>query len=1450
MSLRGPSSAHRTVPSSDKPETALSAPTRTSDNNTRVAANVGDMSSSSHSGLPRRTQDSVRGMLPRAQTQPVASTSSHVSSGSPTQHTRAERKKQSSSTSAAFLPEHLSMKRLLARPADRHHHTLSHEPSVGSGIPQPMSRSRSISTHSQKYHSSTRTSPASPSTERGTPATSPSSRLRTQPTTSPHVSPTTLSPRLSPLTSSIPSTPSSPGARSPGHQAGKRVASSSSPPVPPRSSSRSLSRSEPTSVSRSTPSILSKSSSLTADEPGTLGLAARLKATRPSMLSLSMGQEHPSGNKLPLATVNPSTTGADPSECTSFLSLSPSIPYTPNIGTVASSPQVVVVPARRHPNVLRRRPSAVSVRNLTPPNSNKNSPGLSSSAPGTPTASPGFHSLSSMLSRTPTTSKGFISRVASHFVADPSSEDVHGSLSRQEHIEESRRHHLPRMPLLMDMVKRKPSMDLFLHKETVTSARINPTRYTARQTSDADELGTSPANRSITVSDHIGTFGRKERRDTTSDKLNSLHSRPTTEHPPRSTSQQPPSQKLKDGHPSQVLWNEEQSLRQRRDPWPVDSSTVDALRGLTMRSKSVDSRQRNAVGQRSERSTITHETHIPKTESIHKWTPGGRPLTVDSRRSAASSSRPSVPGSSFSLTSAPTDSASRTPINDAHRRRSISPDILPTPVMPDGYASSHSQSSSSRLPRPSFSSSLPRSGSGVLPADTSDKSHSSIGYQRGRYAHSAPSKSQSSLSSIRKDDVSSDLPSSSVSESLQDRQTSRGAVQLLQGKAVEDEPATAHVSHEAGISSSDDVPGPLTPASQLVFDYRKSTSLLDDGGNYSPERDDITMNLSGLLPQGTASPSAPPRSSDTGVAVASTSLVPTRTRSPVSNSRPSASINHSTTSLVSSSSIPSRAHSSSSVRIEGMPVLMAAPTHKVSADSTVSSPVDYSASPQEEEARLPYYTVIGSDHDWMVGTSFGGAQVSTGYRHRHPSSPKKSISKKVSMRFKKESKTDDESDQLSRGRKSSSGDAERAVEQHKASFDDARLRINHNSEPPKGGGSRLWKLMKRISASGLKEKFDAKEEVPPVPSLPVYFKKVSDGFLSVEKGESRQPEAWITAGDRKALSVDTQRIVVPPIPPTPFTLAGSAHSLNHRSTTTRSSTPDIDSSDDKFFGTATRRSSFSSDGTPAKDNAASYIMQHIVSPDKLQKLMAQDDEPEVASPIDFRNAKKPVTKGSLDYPVADTTVEKLPSLPHPPRSRGHRHSQTVVVQPWSRDSPRTPTFSRLRTSESEGLTSTRSSSPLIPTFSSEQPINTFAQKRALAEINKKTTTTSLPTSASSVPSSSLPPPPRPTRNPIRASSAPRPSKSSTQPSLEQPDSPAKPEHRRRQSNPQPSTTSRYREMSALPIRILSDEEKVDKWDDLLRRSDRAGGTLHMGNEPLPSDSLRYSTTSTTLDGLF
>ena len=56
------------------------------------------------------------------------------------------------------------------------------------------------------------------------------------------------------------------------------------------------------------------------------------------------------------------------------------------------------------------------------------------------------------------------------------------------------------------------------------------------------------------------------------------------------------------------------------------------------------------------------------------------------------------------------------------------------------------------------------------------------------------------------------------------------------------------------------------------------------------------------------------------------------------------------------------------------------------------------------------------------------------------------------------------------------------------------------------------------------------------------------------------------------------------------------------------------------------------------------------------------------------------------------------------------------------------------------------------------------------------------------------------------------------------------------------TDTKYREYKKR-IAQASAKEKAERWDDLLQRSERAGGTLKMGGEELESDRFRFSNIS-------
>lgn len=52
------------------------------------------------------------------------------------------------------------------------------------------------------------------------------------------------------------------------------------------------------------------------------------------------------------------------------------------------------------------------------------------------------------------------------------------------------------------------------------------------------------------------------------------------------------------------------------------------------------------------------------------------------------------------------------------------------------------------------------------------------------------------------------------------------------------------------------------------------------------------------------------------------------------------------------------------------------------------------------------------------------------------------------------------------------------------------------------------------------------------------------------------------------------------------------------------------------------------------------------------------------------------------------------------------------------------------------------------------------------------------------------------------------------------------------------------------MRALTEKEKMDKWDELLDRSERAGGTLHVGLGGLLSDSMRDSVYESVRESIY
>ncbi|KAJ7025475.1 hypothetical protein C8F04DRAFT_1128143 [Mycena alexandri] len=402
---------------------------------------------------------------------------------------------------------------------------------------------------------------------------------------------------------------------------------------------------------------------------------------------------------------------------------------------------------------------------------------------------------------------------------------------------------------------------------------------------------------------------------------------------------------------------------------------------------------------------------------------------------------------------------------------------------------------------------------------------------------------------------------------------------------------------------------------------------------------------------------------------------------------------------------------------------------------------------------------------------------------------------------------------------------------------------SRRSEPALGGGSKIWKLMKRISTGGLKEKYDRGPRnlppipplpplpnVPPVPQIPKDTLEArtamsSDGHSSEEpNGMARfmQSRSSLSTSRTSSFSSSIPRPggrALPMPPPIP------ASNQPRASITTRSSSPvSSDVASSKFFPktTSSARSSTSSFGEDAAAPplpAPNLIMgKHIVPPKDLFKLDLSElgsnsfeEKKSIVKPMAFfgtQNLRTPE-----DWHIVNTPAEELPpSLPHPPRR--------LPVPNASKERP---------------VSNNRFSHVSIPEFSTAAPINAFTARKSPGEGAR---VENVPESLGQAPSRRM------------SSALDDRQKTSSNNSIAASNAlTARQKRMQQRSTSLPRAEPKFRDMSEKAAQALTEKEKADRWDDLLQRSDRAGGTIHLGtSEQLPSDdvSLRFSTTSTQL----
>ncbi|KAL1698854.1 hypothetical protein EV121DRAFT_284511 [Schizophyllum commune] len=355
---------------------------------------------------------------------------------------------------------------------------------------------------------------------------------------------------------------------------------------------------------------------------------------------------------------------------------------------------------------------------------------------------------------------------------------------------------------------------------------------------------------------------------------------------------------------------------------------------------------------------------------------------------------------------------------------------------------------------------------------------------------------------------------------------------------------------------------------------------------------------------------------------------------------------------------------------------------------------------------------------------------------------------------------------------------------------------NRKSEPPgallsaadgssgsqngSSGGSRIWRLVKRISTGALRDKADWDEEntkAPPVPAIPSHLREGS-AFIG---GPRQSDEARSTKSKARPLPVNRPG----------------------------NSSPEVESSvDDKFFA-GTRRSSVSS------VDPSDSVGKPILPPSELGRI-AREMEAERQS---TRERSKSSTSSNSMRSAQSTRTRSSSG-----RGQGHARTDTE--------------FTIIATSPSEELTALNAppprrrkdddlaefgaavaDSPMIPSFSVDQPINTFNRAKMHTPSKSAQRNLSLPLAPDSPPS--LPPPRSKTR----------PSLQETRETgrLQSPHAHSFSTSALKRSKAPPVT---FRELGSSPAasRSLSEKEKAARWDDLLLMSERAGGTIHLGSE--------------------
>ncbi|KAI1793436.1 hypothetical protein LXA43DRAFT_1081355 [Ganoderma leucocontextum] len=399
--------------------------------------------------------------------------------------------------------------------------------------------------------------------------------------------------------------------------------------------------------------------------------------------------------------------------------------------------------------------------------------------------------------------------------------------------------------------------------------------------------------------------------------------------------------------------------------------------------------------------------------------------------------------------------------------------------------------------------------------------------------------------------------------------------------------------------------------------------------------------------------------------------------------------------------------------------------------------------------------------------------------------------------------------------------------------------------------SKWWKLVKRISTGGLREKYTASDTPPPVPALPPNLKTIppSRTTMDISSGQADGQEVSENGvllrrfmQSRSSLSGVRPTLSPPSKTPSsaglPRTSTGNAHpaarspagnalkgrastSVHRPSMATRSSSPGSSdmatSSLSNHNLTSSARSSFSSYGEEIPP-VPKPVGQYIMSPSELSRMTKSSESVRSAS-LPAQHRPRPRTRSrshtapsedaSFDVVASSYEERSFPSLPLPPRranagaaSLAHVHVVQSVPPPLGefglKEPPPRPKRSTRRAAPPNVEVPSRSQSMSTVMPPTPQTPRGPPQVRVDAGLLRRPSTGALSYTAA--------------RQPSATSPRPQPSASASAPSS---------------AVSQKRSPMTFREMES-PRRVLTEQEKADKWDDLLERSAQAGGTLHLG----------------------